>query len=283
VGRTRRHLEVASALICKDFGFVWGDPLCTSIHVFVSSYVLGCTTKQRQQPWWSLILVLSAWIISIRHFAMLALIMTILGHIPGVSASAPQAPFPDIPFRLFSDFVHHNFNSDISLATVLAVLFTVTSNPNVLNLHARQQHPKAQGEVRQMNSSWIKGLAHALEDRLGLAIDSLFCTLEQKPMLSAEEVTNSLGRKLDQLSKTLNLHPYNAEGVFLGRLQTVSEQDIEPARIICPASIECETLQCHSRAILRQTRNRDVPKATLIQGTKIYKNVSVLSGQCSEC
>jgi len=47
--------------------------------------------------------------------------------------------------------------------------------------------------------------------------------------------------------------------------------------------VECETVKCQSRAILKQTRERDTPKAILIKGTKIYESVPVLAGQCPQC
>jgi len=59
---------------------------------------------------------------------------------------ASATPFSDISFAIFNDFVQENFSSDISLATVLTVLFTLTNNPMLLTLHVRQQNPKFHGE-----------------------------------------------------------------------------------------------------------------------------------------
>jgi hypothetical protein len=50
-----------------------------------------------------------------------------------------QRPFPNIPFSTFSDTIQTMFGSNISLATVLAVTFTLFENPDLLNLHFRQQ------------------------------------------------------------------------------------------------------------------------------------------------
>ena len=62
------------------------------------------------------------------------------GLLPTVMASSQdQTPFPDIPFHVFVNYVEKNFSTKVSLATVLTVLFTLTSNPDLLNLHARQQ------------------------------------------------------------------------------------------------------------------------------------------------
>src|ERR1700722_6213088 len=169
----------------------------------------------------------------------------------------------------------------VSFATVMTLLFTMRNNSDLLNLHAHQQHPRCQGETRQLNTGWIKALAKALQTRLGEATDSLLCNFEQK--LTDDEVTNSNGIKLDSLSKVLKLHPYNQRGVFLGKLNPISEQSIEPVHVICPAAMECETRTCNSCAILKKTSIRDTPTVTLIKGTRLYNDVSALSGHCPQC
>ena len=54
-------------------------------------------------------------------------------------AASPQHSFLNIAFSLFSDTVQSHFGTDVSLATVLAILFTLVENPDLLNLHFRQQ------------------------------------------------------------------------------------------------------------------------------------------------
>ena len=203
--------------------------------------------------------------------------------LPLTSAHSDHDPFPDVTFKIFSDFVQNHFSSRVSLATVLTLVFTMTSNPDLLNLHACQQHPKAQGELLQTTSGWIKALARAVEHRLGQSTNSLFQHKEEKSKLTEDQVTTSIGIKLDGLSKILSLHPYDKQGNFLGKLKSISEQDIEAVHVICPTCVDCELKSCSSRAIKNKTRQRDVPKATLIKGTKIYDDVPVLSGQCSDC
>jgi hypothetical protein len=205
-----------------------------------------------------------------------------LGCLPVASAQSDHRPFPDIPFQVFSQFIQKQFSSQISLATVLTVLLSMTNNPDLLTLHACQQHPKM-GEISQKNSGWIKALARALENQLGNATCTLFHENEKLSELSSEKITSSIGIKLDGLSKILDLHPYNQEGHFLGSLKPISEEDIEPVHIICPITMDCETSTCQSRAILKYTQDRDTSKATLIKGTKIFQNVPVLMGQCPKC
>ena len=106
------------------------------------------------------------WIIAstIMHSKYLAwLIMAVL-LMPGVSAQAEETPFPNIPFKVFAQFVKENFSSKITLSQVLLVLFTITDNTDLLNLHARQQNPEYPEEnpsLNSGNSGWIRGLARA--------------------------------------------------------------------------------------------------------------------------
>ena len=78
-----------------------------------------------------------------------------------------QDPFPEVTFKVFSEFVTQNFSSRVSLATVLLVLFSLTENPDLLNLHSWQKKSYVQGEKKQTTSGWMKSLARALEERLG--------------------------------------------------------------------------------------------------------------------
>ena len=71
---------------------------------------------------------------------------------PGVAAQGEESPFPGIPFKLFSSFVKENFSSKITLSQVLLVLFTITDNSDLLNLHARQQNPEYPDEYTSSDS-----------------------------------------------------------------------------------------------------------------------------------
>jgi len=77
-----------------------------------------------------------------------------------------ESAFPNITFREFNIFVEETFGLDVSLATVLMVLFTLTNNPTLLSLHARQQNPAVHGENKVEITAWIKALAHALQEKL---------------------------------------------------------------------------------------------------------------------
>jgi hypothetical protein len=218
------------------------------------------------------------------HIVMVLTVIYMLGLLPTVMASGQdQTAFPDIPFKLFAAFIGENFNTKVSLTTVLTVLFTLTNNSDLLNLHARQQRRRFVEEQSQQISGWMKTLSYALKDKLGGAADNLLKSTEHNAQLSHDKIITTIGTKLNALSKLLKLDPYNDEGQLIARLEPVSEKTIEPALIICPMVLECETSTCNPRSLLQNTRNRDLPKVTLIKGTRIYDNVLVVCGKCPKC
>jgi len=101
--------------------------------------------------------------------------------------------------------------------------------------------------------------------------------------MSSQQVINGISVKLDGLSRLLDLHPYDDSGRHLKQLKAVSTKEIEPALVICPTSMECQTVSCNRRHILLDTRDRDVPRVTLIKGIKIHDEVHVLRGKCDSC
>ena len=205
-----------------------------------------------------------------------------IGLLPVTSAAPDHSPMSNTTFRDFSKFIEQNFSSTISLATVLIVLFTTTSNPDLLNLHARQQNPLS-GETAQVVSGWMKALVRALEEKLGRDVDSIFKSSEQKPKMNVNQVQNTIGIKLDILTKLLGLYPYDSHGQSQQMLKPVSDKDIEPIHVICPVSMQCQTISCNHWSLLLDSRDRDVPQVTLIKGMKIYNGVHVLSGKCPTC
>jgi hypothetical protein len=143
-----------------------------------------------------------------RIFPSVLWMLLFLAFLPSASAIPNGAAFPDMTFRAFNLLVEDNFGSNISLATVIMVLFTLTNNPELLSLHARQQNPAVKGEKRFEVTAWIKALANALHDRLGDDIYTLQRDDETDAKSSDTTLTNSVGRKLDQFSKDIGLYPY---------------------------------------------------------------------------
>ena len=198
------------------------------------------------------------------------------------TAGSSESPFPDISFKDFNKFVNSNFSPQVSLTTVLLVLFTMTENSDLLNLHARQKNPQCIGELKQSSSGWIRALARSLIDRLEENTNNLFIESEWLEK-SKNDLITPLTIKLDKLMDVLKLNPFSKSGKLRKRFQSVSHQEITPIHIICPQSMECEDIKCDPRGLHQATRDRDIPKVTLIKGNKIFKNVAVLSGKCPKC
>jgi len=205
-----------------------------------------------------------------------------MGLLPIVSAAPLDDPFSGITFRAFSEFVEQHFSSRISLSTVLVVLFTITNNSDLLNLHVRQQHPLPD-ECLQLLSGWLKALARVLDEKLGQDTGKLFQTSDNVSGLDNDQKNSAIAIKLDALYKLLDLSPYNEEGVFLQSRAKQARKEIEPAYVVCPTSMQCQTQSCNGRSLHINTRHRDTPRATLIKGSKVYNEVHVLSGKCSRC
>src|ERR1700683_1892809 len=203
----------------------------------------------------------------------------LVGLLPVVSAAPNDDPFSGITFKAFSEFVEQHFNFRISLTSVLVVLFTLTNNSDVLNLHAHQQHPLPD-EHLQMISGWLKALARALDKKLGQDTGQLFQTTAN---LNNDQRNSAIAIKLNSLYKLLDLSPYDNEGVFHQSRYKQVRKEIEPAYVISPTSIQCQTQSCNGQSFHTNTRNHDTPRVTLIKGSKIYEEVHVLSGKCPQC
>jgi hypothetical protein len=187
--------------------------------------------------------------------------------LPVVSASSSYDAFPDISFKDFSSFVNATFSSHISLSTVLVVLFTVTNNTDLLNLHSRQKHGQSQlGEHPIALTGWIKALGRALNKKLADdELERLFKSIELKSIqrkdnderLEGPIVETKIADKLNALSELLNLDPCKQESSYNIPLKQIS--DIEPAYTICPAIMYCVTKGCQKKAIHLESRDRDAP------------------------
>ena len=128
----------------------------------------------------------------------------LVGLLPVVSAAPSDDPFSGITFKAFSEFVEQHFSSRISLTTVLVVLFRLTNHFDVLNLHARQQHPPPD-EHLQMISGWLKALAHALDEKLGQDTGVLFQTTDNFSNLNNDQRNSTIAIKLNSLYKLLDI------------------------------------------------------------------------------
>jgi hypothetical protein len=201
--------------------------------------------------------------------------------IPLVSAASQTQPFPNVSFKVFSTFVEQSFSSQVSLATVLLVLFSLTENPELLTLHARQQNPEYTGECKAVASGWMRALSRAMMQKLKSDIEMLFCDREF-PEEENQQVTKLCG-KLDNLVTILNLTPYDHKNKFKGNLLPVSYNAIQGIPTICPNTPICENANCEPRGLLQATTLRDIPLVTVIKEDTVYQNIPVLTGKCTTC
>jgi hypothetical protein len=203
---------------------------------------------------------------------------------PGVHAVTTEGAFPDIPFKVFSAFITNTFGPKVSLSTVLMLLFTLNANTDLLNLHARSKNKRFQYEQVRSSSTWMNALSGSIQkNTTKKKLKSLFKPDEMPEDLLGEEATELTSIKLNAFANLLGLNPYGSDGKFKQKLYPISNQSIEPLLVICPTSYCCMDNGCEPRSLLMLTRTNQIPEVTLIKGTKIFKNVLVLSAYCPKC
>ncbi|KAF9001465.1 hypothetical protein BDQ17DRAFT_1327140 [Cyathus striatus] len=75
-------------------------------------------------------------------------------------------------------FILSNFGSNITLSATLVILFSMIDNVDLLSLHARQQNAKLTGEKNVDATAWIRLLARAIQEKIGMDSDDLFDNYE---------------------------------------------------------------------------------------------------------
>jgi hypothetical protein len=198
--------------------------------------------------------------------------------IPSVYAS--QRDYPNISFKSFSVFISSTFHSDITLATVLFLLFSLTENTELLNLHSRQQQQLYPSEKRSKYTGWMSALVNAILDQLD---EETRCLLFLNSD-SEDHHSQILGNKLHDMAQKLKLLPYTKSNQFKSkRVEPISHEKIKPILLLCPTTFTCTTATCNPRSLLQFTRDRDIPHTKLIIGTAIHDKVPVLTGKCMLC
>jgi hypothetical protein len=198
--------------------------------------------------------------------------------IPPVYAS--QRDFPNISFQSFNHFISSTFHPNISLSTVLFLLFSLTENTDLLNLHSRQQQQIYSSEKIIKYTGWMKSLVDAILNQLDEdTILHLFLQSDQK-----NDCNKLLGDKVHAMAQKLKLLPYTKSNQFKSkRVQPISQDKIKPVRLLCPRTFTCTTASCSPRSLLQLTRDRDIPHTKLIIGTTTHNDVPVLTGKCPTC
>jgi hypothetical protein len=213
--------------------------------------------------------------------SQLALLFWVSLLIPHVMANPQSAPFPDIIFKDFSDFIISNFGQKVSLSTVVMVLLSMTHNTELLSLHFKQDKAGSRATL------WIKCLSRAIMEQLGSDNANTLFTESELSMFETATTKHSdvasLSIKLSEFSQLLGLYPYKNKKKFTGTLQSISHSSIQPARLICPNSSVCLTKGCNRCFLKQNTPTPDIPRVTLIEGTEVFENVQLLSGFCTNC
>ena len=131
-----------------------------------------------------------------------------LSFLPSATASSEFRPFPEMTFLSFSQFIQKNFSANISLSTVLLMLFTMTENPDLLSLHARQQYSLVKGENISSVNSWIKNLSQSVYVKLNRNASILLHESDQYEGIAENLIITNIAIKLDKLAQHLDLIKY---------------------------------------------------------------------------
>ena len=198
--------------------------------------------------------------------------------IPPVYAS--QRDFPNISFQSFNLFISSTFHQDISLSTVLFLLFSLIENTDLLNLHSRQQQQVYSSERIIKYTGWMSAFVNALLKQLDEETKShLFLNSDKE-----DDQSKLLGDKVHAMAQKLKLLPYTKSNQFKSkRVQPISLNKIRPVHLLCPTTFTCTTATCNPRSLLQLTRDRDIPRTKLVIGTTTYNKVPVLTGKCPTC
>jgi len=201
-----------------------------------------------------------------------------LAFIPTVNAA--QRDFPNISFSAFNLFISSTFHADISLETVLFLLFSLTENTDLLNLHSRQQQQLYPSEKIIKYTGWMSALVNTILNHLDEETTSLLFLSSE----SEDKQDRLLGVKLNAMADKLKLLPYTKSNQFKSnRIQPISHDKIKPVHLLCPSTFTCTTAVCNPCSLLQCTKDRDIPHTKLIIGTTVHNEVPVLTGRCPTC
>ena len=176
-------------------------------------------------------------LISIFQLPFMVQLLVWMAFIPQVYAS--QRDFPNISFQSFNSFISSTFHPDISLSTVLFLLFSLTENSDLLNLHSRQQQQIFTSEKVINYTGWMSALVNAVLNQLDEeAISHLFLNSDPE-----NDCNKLLGGKVHAMAQKLKLLPYTKSNHFKpGRVQPISHNKIKPVHLLCPTTFTWRSL-----------------------------------------
>jgi hypothetical protein len=210
-------------------------------------------------------------LISIIQLPFMVQLLFWMALIPQVYAS--QRNFPNLSFQSFSLFVSSTFHPDVSLSTVLFLLFSLTENTDLLNLHSRQQQQLYPSERNIKYTGWMSALVNTILNKLDEdTISLLFLNNDQEG-----DRDKLLGDKLHAMAQKLKLLPYTKSNQFKSNhVQPISHDQIKPVHLLCPSTFTCTTATCNPRSLLQSTKDRDIPHTKLIIGTTTHDRVTIV-------
>ncbi|KAF9488994.1 hypothetical protein BDN71DRAFT_1377636, partial [Pleurotus eryngii] len=200
--------------------------------------------------------------------------------LPYAAAAPLEDLFPDIRFVDFAKVVNLTFGENITLATVLMLLFSITSNTDILNLHGQQ---RAVGSNNQVVTSWMAAFVRAIKDKLQTIFDTFFLSGDNHKLCTVKSQTTILGKKLDSLCQFLDLYTHNDKRQLCHKLLPISTSSIQPIIIITPPVMGCSSAGCHGHGLTQYLCDHDISKVTLLCGSECFEKVSVLAGRCPKC
>ncbi|KDQ33665.1 hypothetical protein PLEOSDRAFT_1033156, partial [Pleurotus ostreatus PC15] len=203
-------------------------------------------------------------------------VLFLLGLLPCAAAAPLEDPFPDIRFADFAKVIKLTFGENISLATVLMLLFSITTNTDILNLHGQQ---RAVSSNNQVVTSWMAAFVCAIKDKLQVDVSDVPGNSDDDDAARPPYLV----KKIDSLCHSLDLYTHNDKRQLRRKLLPISTSSIQPIIIITPPVMGCSTAGCHGHGLTQYLRERDISKVTLLRGSECFEKVPVLAGRCPKC
>ncbi|KAJ8701364.1 hypothetical protein PTI98_000160 [Pleurotus ostreatus] len=229
---------------------------------------------------------------------MVLSVLFLLGLLPCATAAPLEDPFPDIRFADFAKVIKLTFGENISLATVLMLLFSITTNTDILNLHGQQ---RAVSSNNQVVTSWMAAFVCAIKDKLQVDVSDVPGDSDDDDA-GAGNVDSDSGSSEDNMDASdnnsnsgsdISFWPATTTNRVLQRarppyllcrkLLSISTSSIWPIIIITPPVMGCSTAGCHGHGLTQYLCERDISKVTLLHGSECFEKVPVLAGRCPKC
>lgn len=222
---------------------------------------------------------------SLVHFPWCTLqLLILLGFlawlVPGVAA-LDNAPFPEISFHDFSKLVTDCFHPSVPLSVVLAFFFSVLRNPDLLSLHYRQKVSRSQFDSPRDFSPWGAYMATEMIEAWDKESHDQYKSTLLAGMFTSSGKTTKVRAMLSAIERLVGLMRFRTDNA--SQIPTTDEKSIQHLLFLTPNRVSCRSSACKSVALKRFSRNRDVPRITVIAGTQLHLRAQLLSAHCTIC